>query len=274
MDREWNKDEMKDKMADMLHILEAVESGALLEDECKEMGYNPKRVESIFNAIGRLEHGLDEEDILGLDDAAFTDADFRQKTIIRCQNILLKEIGTASWNSRYPDAVSCGLSVRSLSALRRESCVTLYDLLGFSDGQLKQLRNLGPKCMDEIKGAVNDIAHRMFGMSAKDLADVAYSVPKDADIATIKKACMDVSIWNIELETVVKNGIARDMFMRGVCREKVSLYDLMNPDSSLFKRQIPGVGKEKLHAAQKVINGFVLKRFGMGIGSLSHLLYH
>lgn len=274
MDREWNEHEIKEKIADMLHILEAVESGASLEDECKEMGYNTKRVETIFCAIGRLQHGLDKEDLLSTDDAVFTDNDFRQKAVIRCQSILLKDIGTASWNSRYPDAASSGLSTRSINALRRESCITLYDLLGCSDGQLRRLRNFGPKCMDEIKGSVNEIAHRMFGMSAKDLANVVYSIPKDADMETIKKACMDINIEDIGLETIAKNGIARDMFTRGVCGERVSLYDLMNPDSSLFKRQISRVGKEKLYAAQKVINGFVLKRFGMSIGSLSKLLYH
>ena len=274
MDREWNKHEMKEKMAKLMHILEAVESGVLLEDECKEMGYNTKRVETIFRAIGRLQHGLEKEDLISPDDAVFTDTDFRQKAVIRCQSILLTEIGSAAWNTKYPDVMPCGLSSRSINALRRESCITFYDLLGFSDGQLRRLRNFGPKCMDEIKGAVNDIAHRMFGMSAEDLADVVYSIPKDAEIETIKKACMGISIWNIELETTAKNGIARDMFMRGVCGERVSLYDLMNPDSSLFKRQIPGVGKERLHDAQKVINGFVLKRFGMSIGSLSKLLYH
>lgn len=277
MDREWNTHEMKEKMVELMHILEEVESGALLEDECKEMGYNTKRVGTIFHAIGRLQHeqyGLEKEDLLSPDDAVFTDADFRQKAVIRCQGILLKDIGTASWNSRYPDTASCGLSTRSINALRRESCITFYDLLGFSDGQLRRLRNLGPKCMVEIKRAVNDIAHRMFGMSAGDLANVVYSIPKDADMETIKKACMDINICDIDLETIVKNGIARDMFMRGVCGERVSLYDLVNPDSSLFKRQIHRVGKEKLHAAREAVNSFTLKRFGLSVGSLSNLLYH
>ena len=276
MDKEWNKDGMKEKMADLMHILEAAESGVLLADECKEMGYNPKKVISILGAIGRLEHGqygLEKEDLISLDDAAFTDADFRRKAILRCQDILLTEIGTASWNTKYPD-VPCGLSSRSINALRRESCITFYDLLGFSDVHLSRLRNLGAGCVEEIKGAASSIAHRMFGMSAEDLANVVYSIPGDADTETIKRACMNISVWDIELETIVRNRIISDMCMRDICRGSVSLYDLLNPASSLFKRRIQQIGQEKLHAAREAVNRFVMERFGMGIGSLSKLLYH
>ena len=274
---EWNKDELKKRMEDLLHILDEVERGVLPEDACKEAGYAPKRVGSILNSIGRLkreQYEPDGEDSLSPDDETFTDADFRQKAIIRCQGILLSEIGSDSWNSRYPDIMSCGLSSRSINALHRESCITLYDLLGFSDDQLKRLRNFGLKCMKEVKDIASDIAHRMFGMSAKDLADVVYSIPKDAELEMIKQACLNTDIWDIGLETTIRNSIARDMLLRDICHEGVSLYDLMNPASSLFKSQIFKLGKEKLHAAQEDINSFVLKRFGMSAGSLSDLLYH
>ena len=58
MDREWNTHEMKEKMVELMHILEEVESGALLEEECKEMRYNTKRVGTIFHAIDRLQRGF------------------------------------------------------------------------------------------------------------------------------------------------------------------------------------------------------------------------
>ena len=90
----------------------------------------------------------------------------------------------------------------------------------------------------------------------------------------IKQACLNTDIWDIGLETTIRNSIARDMLLRDICHEGVSLYDLMNPASSLFKSQIFKLGKEKLHAAQEDINSFVLKRFGMSAGSLSDLLYH
>lgn len=267
---------MKEKMNDIMQIFEAMENGISLEDKCKEMGYDYKKVESIFYIINRLERKqqcLDEDAIPCLDDVAFKDSVFRQKIINRCQNIMLYEIGTDSWNLDCHNVKVNRMSSRTINALCRQSCITLYDLLGLSKYQLKQVRNLGTNGLKEIEEVVNNIASKMFGMTVKDLADLVCFIPNGVEFEVVKWACMNISIHEMDLSTAVQNGIARDMNMRNISHGITTLYDLAHPKSSLSKIKISRVGEENMHVARKSINKFVTRRFGMSMKDLTDMLY-
>ena len=50
------------------------------------------------------------------------------------------------------------LSVRAYNCLKRAGINTFSELAHMSDGELKQIRNLGQRCYDEVKQKMKEVA--------------------------------------------------------------------------------------------------------------------
>lgn len=198
------------------------------------------------SAIELLKNSKDE---LTVDEAKSTVTDM-------CKSICISEIG---------------LDVRGYNALSRCKCCTLYDIITMGYERIKDLRNVGNATFCDIKNCVKNKVESTFGMSVEELEDVLFSEITDDN--SILVACKRISINSLDIPKRLANAISRFTSLYFDIN-KPTLYDILNPNSPIYKNNVRLISKESKELLFETVNEFTIRRFRKGATELTEMFFN